>query len=171
MALEKYISELTDILKREIRSFTAILELLILEEKCLIECNSKDLASLLERQEDVFSSIACLEKSRIALVDKIADRLGENPETINVSRLSESINNPLKKELVETGHILTRLNEEIQHKKASNTMLINQSLMLVESDIRVILSAASREENKRAVYNSQATSDVSSKSACINERI
>ena len=171
MVLEKLIAELTDILKREIRSFTIILELLILEEKSLVECDSKGLATILERQEDIFSSIACLEKSRMDILGKIADRIDEDPETITISMLTESVDTPLRKELVETGHILACLNEDIQRKKTSNTMLINQSIMLVESDIRMILSAVSRGENKEAVYNSQATSDGTSKSVCIDERI
>ena len=171
MVLEKLIAELTDILKREIRSFTIILELLILEEKSLVECDSKGLATILERQDDIFSSIACLEKSRMDVLGKIADLTDVSPETITISKLTESVDTPLRKELVENGHILARLNEDIQRKKTLNTMLINQSIMLVESDIRLILSAVSRDENKEAVYNSRAISDGTSKSVCIDERI
>jgi len=38
--LKKNISELIDILRREIRSFNIVVELLILEEKGLIECDN-----------------------------------------------------------------------------------------------------------------------------------
>ena len=171
MVLEKYVAELSDILKREIRSFTTILELLILEEKSLIECDSKELATILERQEDIFSSIACLEKSRMNIVVKIANLFGEDPETITISRLATLTDTPLIKELVENGHILARLNVDIQRKKISNTMLINQSIMLIESDIRMILSAVSQDGHKDGVYNSQAASAGTSKSVCIDEKI
>ena len=50
MGLEKSISEITDILKREIRSFNTILELLTLEEKSLVECDANALADILERR-------------------------------------------------------------------------------------------------------------------------
>ena len=59
--MDHYFSELIDILKHEIRSFNTIVELLILEQKGLVECNNVLLLEVLERQEDVFSSIACLE--------------------------------------------------------------------------------------------------------------
>ena len=119
MALEKYFQEITDILKREIRSFNTILELLILEEKSLVECDSQALAEVLERQEDVFSSIACLEKSRADILVKISEETGEDPDTYTVSRLAESMDDPLKKELLDAGHILVGLNEDIQRKKSN----------------------------------------------------
>ncbi|MFC1692551.1 flagellar export chaperone FlgN [Candidatus Latescibacterota bacterium] len=168
--LDKLVGEISDILKREIRSFTNILELLILEEKSLIECNTEALLSVLERQEDVFSSIACLEKSRMDVLMKITELTGEAPENYSVSRLTEEVNEPLKNELIETGHILASLYEDIQMKKISNSVLIRQSLMLVESDIRLILNAASRHEQKENMYTSQAETGLSTRSVCIDER-
>ena len=171
MALEKYIREITDILKREIRSFNTILELLILEEKSLVECDSQALAEVLERQEDVFSSIACLEKSRMDILVKISEETGEDPDAYTVSRLAESMDDSLKKELLDAGHILVGLNEDIQRKKATNTMLINQSILLCESDIRLILNAVNNHENQEAGYTPQAESNGSSQGVCIDEKI
>ena len=54
---------------------------------------------VLGRQEDVLSSIACLEKSRLEIVQKIAEHLGEDPVTLNVTKLSEIVGEDLKKEL------------------------------------------------------------------------
>ena len=171
MVLEKHISGIKDILKREIRSFNAILELLVLEEKSLVECNTESLAEILERLEDVLSSIACLERSRMDVICKIAEQTKEDPETYTVSRLAELVDGPLKKDFVETGHILASLNKDIQSKKTTNTMLLNQAIMLVDSDIRMILNAANRAENKEAVYTSQAESDQASQSVCLDERL
>ena len=36
MGVERYVTELTDVLKMEVRSFNAVIELLILEEKSLV---------------------------------------------------------------------------------------------------------------------------------------
>jgi hypothetical protein len=171
VVVKKHIAEIVDILKREVRSFNFILEFLFLEEKSLLECDTAALAELLERQEDVFSSIACLEKSRMDVLAKIAEKTGEDLETYTISRLAELVDNPLKKELIETGHILARLNEESRQKKASNALLINQAKILIESDIRIILSAISRNENHTAVYTPPAESDLLSQSVCLDERM
>lgn len=172
MTLEKYIMEVADILKRKIRSFNTILELLILEEKCLIECDTGSLTTVLERQEDVFSSIACLDKSRMDILAKIAEFLDcEDSESLTVSKLVEQVEEPIKRELLESGHILSSIHEDIQRKKFSNNLLIKQAIMLVESDIRLILNAVYKMKNSEAVYTSQAGSKRSSQNVCLDEKL
>ncbi len=172
MTLEKYIMEVADILKRKIRSFNTILELLILEEKCLIECDTGGLTTVLERQEDVFSSIACLDKSRMDILVKIAEYLDcENFESLTVSKLAEQVEEPIKRKLLESAHILSSIHEDIQRKKFSNNLLIKQAIMLVESDIRLILNAVYKMKNSEAVYTSQAGSKRSSQNVCLDEKL
>ncbi len=156
MALEKYIREITDILKREIRSFNTILELLILEEKSLVECDSQALAEVLERQEDVFSSIACLEKSRMDIIKKIAEQIGTDPKKLTISQLSKVVEDPLKKELVKTAHVLLQINEDLKKKKATNNMLIKQGAMIIEGNIRYILKTFGKEGMLEETYSSNA---------------
>ena len=153
MDIEHYFSELIDILKREIRSFNAIVELLILEQKGLIESNNGLLLEVLGRQEDVLSSIACLEKSRMEIVKKIADYIGEDPGMLTISKLSEIAGDDFKKELLETAHVLSAINEDIRQKKISNSMLINQGIMIVESQIRFILKAIGKEDLIKEIYS------------------
>lgn len=171
VVLEKYIVELIDILKREIRSFNAIVELLILEQKGLVECNNELLLEVLGRQEDVLSSIACLEKSRLEIVQKIAEHLGEDPVTLNVTKLSEIVGEDLKKELDETAHVLSTINEDIRHKRITNSILINQGIMLVESQIRFILKAIGKEDIVKEIYSQDADSGQVSGSISIDGRM
>jgi len=171
VALETLIHEMADILKREIRSFNIVQELLILEEKSLVECNIADLKEVVERQEDVFSSIACLEKSRIVLLEKIAKETGDDPDSLTVSVLADKVDGSTRKDLVEAGHILGKLHEDIQRRKSTNTMLINQSIMLVESDIRIILNAANSRRLEKSGYSSKAESSGPSKSVCLDTRL
>jgi len=172
VTLEKYIKEVADILKREIRSFNTVLELLILEEKCLIECDTRGLITVLERQEDVFTSIACLDKSRRGILEKIAEYLdGENSESLTVSKLAEQVEEPFKRELLESGHVLSSIHEDIQRKKFSNNILIKQAIMLIESDIRLIFNAVHKMKNSEAVYTSQAGSERPSQNVCLDEKL
>ncbi len=136
------LNELGDILRREIRSFTTVLELLILEEKALVTGDTATLAGLVNRQEDILSSIACLEKSRMDLMVRLGNRVGTPAEELTSSRLAGLADLPLREELLESGHILKTLVGEIHHRKQSNSLLINQALLLVESDLRLLYRAA-----------------------------
>lgn len=165
------ISELIDILKREIRSFNTIIELLILEQKSLVENDNELLLDVLERQEDVLSSIACLEKSRMEIINKVADQIGEDPNTLTITRLAEFVSKDLQKELVETAHILSKINDDINHKKMTNSILINQGIMIVESQIRFILKAIGKEDLVKEIYSSGADNGQVSGSISIDSRM
>jgi hypothetical protein len=156
VSIDNYITELVDILKREIRSFNTVIELLILEEKNLVSCDTASIVEVVERQEDLFSSIACLEKSRKDILSKIAGILGYDPQTLTITRLSGMIGNPLRKELLETGLVLSSVYENTRRKKTSNSLLIRQGIMMVENDIRLILNAAGKSRHKSPVYSSGA---------------
>ena len=171
MEINGYIIELLQILKREIQSLNAISELLILEEKSLVEFDTMSLSKLIEKQEDVFSSIACLEKSRHDVLIKICEQTGDKPGTLTVSRLSTMVDDPLRKKLVETGHVLNAIYEDISLKKTSNAMLIKQGIMLVESDISVILKAVGKTEPGKPVYSSNAQTNRPTRSYCIDGRM
>jgi len=169
--LKQYISKLIDILRREIRSFNTIVELLILEGKGLVECDNELLINVLEKQEDIFSSLACLEKSRTDIIMKIAEEMGEDPNTLTISKLAEIIDEPLKRELVETAHVLLQINEDLKQKKTTNNMLIKQGIMIMESNIRYILKAFGREDMLRNIYSSNADAGHISGSVCIDGRM
>lgn len=171
MSLVQHIEELTNILKREIRSFSAVQELLILEERSLVECDNASLAIVLEKMEDVFSSIACLEKSREDIITKIVMESNSDPDTITISRLADLVEGAVRQELMDAGHILSQLNREIQRKKVSNTMLINQSIMLVESDIRMLLNAVNIPENPDNRYTKKAGVGKTANGVCIDQRM
>ncbi len=169
--LKQYTAELIDILRREIRSFNIIVELLILEEKGLVECDNNLLIKVLERQEDVFSSIACLEKSRIDIISRIAENIGEDPNTLTISKLAEIIDDPLKKELVETAHVLAQINEDLQKKKTTNARLIKQGALIVESNIRFILKAYGKENLIKNIYSSDADIGQISGGVCVDGKM
>ncbi len=153
---EKTVKELISILRREIQSFNTIVELLILEGKGLVECNNDLLIDVIGRQEDVLTSIACLEKSRIECVFKIADALGVDADSLSISKIAEIQDSPLKKDLQEAAHILSQINRDIQLRKKANTLLIKQGAMIVDYNIRFLLKAMGKEDQVRDTYTSGA---------------
>jgi len=152
MGPERYIAELVDVLKMEVRSFNAVTELLILEEKSLVAFDTASLAEVIDRQGDILSSIACLEKSRAALIERIARETGKRIGELTLSELARMVGDPLRKELVETGNVLACIYEDMKRRKVSNTLLIRQGIMMVESDIRLIAKVIGGDRSKSAVY-------------------
>ncbi len=156
LGIDGYISALLDILRMEIRSFNAVIELLILEEKCLILCDSAGLAEVVGRQSDLISSIACLEKSRMDILERIAVESGKDANELTVAALSRLAGDARRKELTETAEILAHIHEDMKRKKISNSLLIRQGVMMVENDIRLIMSVCGRKEGKESMYTSSA---------------
>ena len=169
--MTKFVGELSDILKRETRSFSAIFELLVLEEKCLVNCDREGLRDVLERQGDIMSSIACLEKSRIELIAKIAELSGEKTESLTLIRLAALVDDPLHRELIETGHILSELHHDVTRKKNTNSMLIKQAMLMVENDIRLVLNAINTSERNNAVYSPASKPMRPAAGVCLDQRL
>ena len=120
-------------------SFNTIIELMILEEKGLIESDNQLIVKVLEKQEDVFSSIACLEKSRMNLIEKIAENVGAAANTLTISKIAAYAEETYKSDLLETAHVLSKINKDINKRRNSNSMLIRQGMAMIESNIRFLL--------------------------------
>jgi len=156
--LNAAVSELTSILEREIRSFTTLFELLMIEEKGLVECDSALILDVLGRQEDVLSSIACLEKSRQEVVSRIGIALDLDTEALTISQIAEYIEPPEKRKLNETVHVLREIEENLQHKKITNTLLIRQGALLVENSLRYLVKKYGKGNLDSGTYHADARS-------------
>ena len=156
MQLETSVTELISILQCEIKSFSTLLELLIIEEKGLIDSDNYLLIDVLGRQEDLMSSIACLEKSRQELVGRIASLLELDADTLTITKISGYLNDPLRRELQETAHVLTEINENLKRKKTINTLLIRQGAFMVENNLRYLLKACGKDTANSGIYASDA---------------
>jgi len=171
MGVESIIAELLEVLKMEVRSFTTVIELLILEEKSLISCDTPALADVIDRQGDVLSSIACLEKSRFEILDRIAREMGMKRDDIVLSDIAGLVGDPFRKELIETGTVLASIYEDMKRRKVSNTLLIRQGVMMVENDIRLLMRALGRENDRSGLYSRSAAANTPNGSLRINGRI
>jgi len=171
MGVERYIAELLDVLKMEVRSFTTVIELLILEEKSLVACDTAALADVIDRQGDVLSSIACLEKSRLDILDRIAREQGKRRDDMDLSEIAGLVGDPFRKDLIETGTVLASIYEDMKRKKVSNTLLIRQGIMLVENDIRILMKALGRDAERSVVYSRKAASTAPAGSIRVDGRM
>lgn len=158
MNIEPAVNELIAIMNMEIRSFSTLHELLMLEEKGLVECDRVLLIDAVGKQQDVLSSIACLEKSREDVVSRIGAALGVEAGTLTVSRLSELVPDTRKRELRDTAHVLAEIEKTLRRKNVTNTLLLRQGTMMVEGNLRYLMRKYGKKTLDSGTYNARARS-------------
>jgi hypothetical protein len=158
MNIEPAVRELAGILAMEIRSFSTLHELLILEEKGLVECDRGLLAQTLGRQEDVLSSIACLEKSRVDTVSRIEDALGMEAGGLTVSSLAERLDEPQRRELRDAAHVLAGLQKNLKRRNVTNALIIRQGAAMVEGNLRFLMRRYGKPASDPGTYTAGARS-------------
>ena len=104
-------------------------------------------------------------------MEKIAGETGVEADAVTVSFLAGKVEGALARELLDAGHILKELDAEIRRRKSSNSMLINQSILILESDIRLILNAVNGARSKKSGYSSKAKTGGEDGSVCIDARL
>lgn len=162
MKYESLVRELIMILKSECKSFGAVNELLMIEEKCLIDNDRKALEDNVMRQEDVFNSIACLEKSREEVCGRLAERFGRDTGTLTITAVADMVDGVMSRELLDIGHKLNAIQDDIRRRRITNSLLLRQGMMMIESDIRTLVSAFGVRSDTKATYSSKARETVNS---------
>ena len=113
-----------------------------------------------------------MEKSRSEIINKIALVIGEDSNSLTISKISGYVDETLKKELLETAHVLAQINEDLRHRKVSNNILIKQGAMIVEGNIRFILKEyGSKFTGTNNIYTSKADAPQLSGSVHVDGRL
>ena len=160
MKQESLVRELIMILNSECKSFSAVNELLMIEEKCLIDNNRKALEENVMRQEDILNSIACLEKSREDVCVHLAERLGCDSASLTITAVAEMVDGVMSRELLDIGHKLNAIQDDIRRRRITNSLLLRQGMMMIESDIRTLVSAFGVKSDAKNTYSSSARETV-----------
>ena len=126
--MEDIVKRLTELLDNEVKCFEKIQNILLREQRCLVENDKEALEEILSEKEDVMSSLSCLEKSRHNLLEKLSVEFGEDVSELTVSRISERMGGEKGRRLRETGRSLKSHYDQIKRTEWSNSKLIQQSL-------------------------------------------
>ena len=162
MKHESLVRELIMILNSECKSFSAVNELLMIEEKCLIENDRKALEENVMRQDDIFNSIACLEKSREEVCVHLAELFGRDSASLTITAVADMVDGALSHELLDTGHKLNAIQNDIRRRRITTSLLLRQGMMMIESDIRTLVNAFGVQSDAKTTYSSSARETVKS---------
>jgi len=138
MSLSKYISDLTDILSRNIDLYEEMAVELIEEQNALKAHSFAAINASLKRKESITLKIRTLEETRLRVTDKILKHTKLDPKELTLVKLQEYATAPLKDRLAQIRASLKHAIEKTNELNYFNHGLI-EKLMKINYDSAIRL--------------------------------
>jgi uncharacterized protein YeeX (DUF496 family) len=137
--LSSLVSQLIQVIKREIVCLERFLTLLSEEQRALVENDVDSLQKSIEDQEKTIWDARKLEEDRINLTDRLAEKLKIDKDQVNISKLIELVEESYSTKLRELQSTLSSLYAKLERQRKKNEFLIKQSMRCVDQSIKVFL--------------------------------
>jgi len=148
--MENELKKLLDYLTKELTYYKSLLNYSKQKNKALIDNNIEDISVITLKEEKLVSKIRDLEKQRIELLKNIAAQNKIEISELNITKLSELINNEkLKTELLKTKDLLNDCLNELRKLNDQNTEMIKQTLEIINHSLKTVTVTAADPQ----VYN------------------
>ena len=136
--MEPLVAELTDIIQKEIDLFTQLLETLEEEQRALVTQQVDRIEELSRRKHELAEHSGKLEVVRIALVEKLAADLQEEPGSVTLKNLVDQVRDPHANRLREMRETLITVHERIRRANRQNSALIRQSMKYIDKSLQIL---------------------------------
>lgn len=136
--MEVDLKELVSILKAEKDVFIRYLGKLVDQQKSLIENDLQGIKSSVEQINALAQEAVTLESGRKAVIERISNKLGVNPDDITISRLLEKFKGSKFEELEELKNMILEINAKIKNQKNRNELLIESSMNVIKETINYL---------------------------------
>jgi len=143
--LNTLVSQLIEVIQREILCLEKFLTLLSEEQKFLVENDVDSLRRSIEKQDEAIRDERQLEETRIKLTDSLAGKLKIGKEEVNISKLIELVEESYSTDLRELQSTLASLYARLERQRKKNEFLIRQSMKYVDKSIKVFLGLETKE--------------------------
>jgi hypothetical protein len=144
------VSQLIEVINREISCLEKFLTLLSEEQEFLVQRDVDSLRKSIEEQEKTIREERKLEEARIKLTDSLAGKLKIDEEEVNLSRLIELVEESYSTELRELQSTLASLYAKLERQRKKNEFLIKQSMKYVDKSIEVFSNLKRRDPRHSA---------------------
>ena len=135
----KYLyKKIANIVEKEAACLEEFLELLVNQQKYLVDNDIENLKSGVNRQQEIISQIRDLEKSRLGIVACYSETQDLDPGDITISSLARQAGGEIADKLMELQNSLLSLHQKIEKAKRKNEFLIEHSMKHIEGTIRLI---------------------------------
>jgi hypothetical protein len=136
-----------DIVEEESLCLEEFLELLVNQQKYLVENDLEKLKDGVARQQEIISRVKTLEKQRGKLVAEYSETEDVNPGDITITCLARKAGGQIADKLLELQNSLLSLHEKIEKARRKNEFLIENSMKYIDGTIRLIAESGRQKED------------------------
>jgi len=135
--LNELITQLIEMINREVESFERMLDLLLSEQDSIVRNDVETLQENLHEQEVLVSDIRSLEQERVKLTKAISHQIGMKPGELTLRKLACRLKGIEATKLQDVGDSLLQLQRKIQTTNRNNQILIEQSLRCIDQTLDI----------------------------------
>ena len=136
--LEYLLTDLSDVLGRELDTYRSLLSLLQKEREIVIDFSTEDLIQTNKEKESLVLKIRILEESRVALLEKLAARMGVSAEALTLSVLEERAKEPFATQLKTHRSNLLAILQSIREVNEGNRLFLQHSADFIKGSLALI---------------------------------
>jgi hypothetical protein len=143
--LHSQVSQLIEVINKEVLCLEKFLVLLSEEQKFLVEDEVDSLRISIEEQEKTIGDARKLEDARIKLTDSLAEKLKIDKGEVRLSKLIELVEESYSTKLRELQSTLSILYTKLERQRKKNEFLIKQSMKYVDKSMKIFLGLERRD--------------------------
>jgi len=140
--VEPLVTKFVEIMNQEVGCFTKLLDLLMGEQKSLIDNDIDSLQTVLQEQDNLLAQISGLEKKRLEVSTAISQKLKVEKGELTIGRLTRLVKGCQGVELEKLGNTLLELQRRIETANRNNKLLIKQSMRYVDRCLNILTGEA-----------------------------
>ncbi|MBW2056217.1 MAG: flagellar protein FlgN [Deltaproteobacteria bacterium] len=136
--MEFILTDLSDLLARELEIYRSLLSLLQQERRIVVDCSIPELIQATKEKENLVLKIRILEQSRQAILQDLAGRMGLSPDELTLSALEARLEEPLAGRLRSLRSNLSAILRSIQEANEENRVFLQHSADFVRGSLALI---------------------------------
>ena len=136
--MEHVLSNLTELVEREVQAFRDLLSLLAQQRDCIVNRRIDDLRSTVEQEESLIEVTRDLERRRREQVEILSNRLGSPVQSMTLAQVIQAVEGTYAVRLSELRDSLLAMMRKLQTSNERNRFLIEHTLGYVDHHIHLL---------------------------------
>lgn len=168
MKTNEIITQMLDILRRETELYQAMSGVMDKERDAALQSNLIDLNQAGIEKENILVALGLLEKQRRDLLTDLADLLGYPDRELNLTRISQLVDEPFAGQLQQARLDLTAIVESVQVSNRRNKQIFEHSRELIRGSYNLLSEMVT---SNQIYYRTGAIQNNSSVGKCVSDEI
>ncbi len=139
--MENMLKKLIAVLEEQARLYRTLLDILHEEKKALVCARIHEVNAVRLKKDAILSRIHAGDDIRGNVIQQISEQLGCPPQGMTITQLAQRVEAPFSLSLIQCATDIFSLIEDIRSANDINKSLINHSLQLIRSSIRMLVQA------------------------------